>query len=315
MTFRPKRQESGKPRPMYWSHLSAYEGCPQQYLWYYGWGDIDLGRGPGRGKLKPQDKSGHHAVMGITIQAVLEDFYNKEFWKEREGLRDRLVKLTRDKLATICAKHYINWKETSYEEMEQTCIAGVLGFLKTMKQHKLLGAYARSEVELFGHAESWLPLAGRADFVIRREDSFGIRLLDGKNSATKLKYVDPDQLRWYALAFYLSYHQLPSQVGFIWFRFPFDVETGEDGIDWVDFTKRDLTQLIERARVARRGQEKELFKATPVAKICKFCDFESVCPERTQARAENAAKRQRGSESLPVFDDKPDIVEFGFGSE
>jgi hypothetical protein len=298
---------------MYWSHLSAYEECAQKYLWYYGWGDIDLGRGPGRGKPKPQDKSGHHAVMGIVIQAVLEDFYNKEFWKTREDLRERLTKLTREKLATVCTKHYISWKEISYEEMEEVCLSGVLGFLKTMKQHKLLGIYARSEVELFGHAESWLPLAGRADFVIRRDD-LGIRLLDGKNSGTKMKYVDPDQLRWYALAFHLSYHQLPQQVGFVWFRYPYDAETGEEGIDWVDFTKRDLVQLVDRARTVRRGQEKEAFKATPVAKVCRFCDFETVCPERQQARAENAAKRRKG-ESLPIFDETTDIVEFGFGTE
>lgn len=299
---------------MYWSHLSAYEECGQKYLWYYGWDGIDLGRGLGRGKPKPLDKSAHHAVMGIVIQAVLEDFYNKEMWKHQEGLREVLVKATKEKLSGTCARFHIDWKEISYEEMEEVCTSGVLNFLKTMKHHKLLGSYARSEVDLFGYAESWLPLGGRADFVIRRDD-LGIRLLDGKNSGTKMKYVDPDQLRWYALCFLLSYHQLPSQVGFVWFRYPYDPDVGEDGIDWVDFTKRDLVQLVDRARTVRRSQEKEDFKAKPVAKVCRFCDFESVCPERAQAKAENAAKRQRKGESLPIFSDAEDIVEFGFGSE
>lgn len=314
MAFPRKKPPPGKPRTMFWSHISAYEECPQKYLWYYGWGDIDLGRGPGRGKPKPLDKSAHHAVMGITIQAVLEDFYNKEIWKHREGLRDTLVKMTKDKLSATCTRFYIDWKETTYEEMEDVCVSGVINFLRTMKHHKLLGVYARSEVELFGHAESWLPVGGRADFVIRRED-LGIRILDGKNSGTKMKYVDPDQLRWYALCFYLSYHQLPQQVGFLWFRYPYDPEDGEEGIDWVEFTRRDLTGLVDRARTVRRGQEKGDFKAKPVAKVCRFCDFESVCPERQQARAENAAKRNRENTSLPVFDEKPGIVEFGFGSE
>lgn len=300
---------------MFWSHLSAYEECGQKYLWYYGWDGIDLGRGPGKGKQKPEVTSRHHPVMGIVIQAVLEDLYNKELWKHRDGLRELLVRMTKDKLAEKCAKNYIDWQKITYEEMEEVCLNGVLNFLKTMKHHKLLGVYARSEVDLYGYAESWLPLGGRADFVIRRDD-LGVRILDGKNSGTKMEYVDPDQLRWYALAFYLSYHQLPQQVGFVWFRYPYDPETEENGIDWVEFSKRDLVQLVDRAKTVRRAQEKEEFSAKPAYKVCRFCDFEPVCPERQQAKAENAAKRKSGKkESLPIFDDTTSIVEFGFGSE
>jgi hypothetical protein len=309
-----------KVRTLYWSHLKAYEECPRKYLWGYGWGDIDLGRGPGKGKLRPEEDSKHHAVMGIVIQAVLEDFYNKSMWTlpEMRGaeLKRQLIRMTKDKLLTTLGKSWlhVDYDKMSFEEIEETCISGVIGYLSTMKHHKLLGTYAKSEVELKGHATNWLPVGGRADFIIRRDDT-GTTLLDGKNSGTKMKYVDPDQLRWYALCFSLAYHKLPNRLGFAWFRYPYDEETGEEGIDWVEFSKRDLKELVDRAIKVRRGQENEKFDPTPVAKNCRFCDFETVCDARIEQRAANAAKRKRKMPSLPIADTDgiTGIMEFGFG--
>jgi hypothetical protein len=303
-------------RTLYWSHLKAYEECPQKCLWHYGWGDIDLGRGPGKGKPKPLDKSMHHAVMGIVIQAVLEDLYNKELWKHPQGLKKRLVEMTKEKLTSTLPQFYIDWNDSPpFEELEQVCVDGVLGYLDTMKAHRLLGVYARSEVELFGFAESWLPVGGRADFVVRRDDT-GITLLDGKNSGTKMKWVDPDQLRWYALCFSLGYRKIPDRLGFVWFRYPHNETTGESGVDWVEFTKRDLVSLADRAKKVRRGQEAEKFKPTPSYKVCRFCDYESVCEARQEAKAQNAAKRNRKNTSLPIFDENEGgVFELGFGKE
>ena len=167
-------------RTLYWSHLSAYEECPQKYLWGYGWDDIELGRGPGKGKKRPVDDSKHHPVMGIVIQAVLEDFYNREWWNVTEyrgaNLKRHLIRQTKDKLAETLPRFYIDWDKVTFEEMEEICVSGVVGYLATLKHHKLLGVYAKSEVDLLGQAASWLPLGGRADFVIRRDDT-GITLL------------------------------------------------------------------------------------------------------------------------------------------
>lgn len=312
---------SDRVRTLYWSHLKAYEECPLKYLWGYGWGDIDLGRGPGKGKKRPQEDSKHHPVMGIVIQRVLEDFYNKEWWNRLDlkgpNLKRRLIQETKDRLIETLAndRFPVDWDKISFEEMESICINGVLGYLPTLKHHKLLGVYAKSEVDLKGMATNWLPVGGRADFVIRREDT-GITLLDGKNSGTKMKYVDPDQLRWYALCFSLGYHRLPDRLGFVWFRYPYDEGTGEEGIDWVEFTRRDLKDLVERSIKVRRGQEKEKFDPKPAAKVCRFCDFETVCDARIQNRAENVAKRKRKKPNLPIvadYDETAGIIEFGFG--
>jgi hypothetical protein len=302
------------PDTLYWAHVDAYERCPQKGLWQYGFGQIDIGGGPGRPKPKPHDKSRHHAVMGIVIQGVLEQFYNEEMWRHREGLKERLVKMTRDRLLDELPRNYIDWKESPpHDEMEQICVSGVLGFLSTMQAHKLLGPYARSEVTLFGYADKYLALGGRADFVIRRDDT-GITMIDGKNSMTKMKHVDPDQLRWYALCFALSYRKLPDRLGFVWFRFPYDEATGESGLDWVEFTRRDLRELVERAQAVRKGQRKEHFDAKPAYDVCRLCDYESVCPQRQAAREENAAKRAKSRGLTVVSDVSPEgIFELGFG--
>lgn len=302
-------------KTLYWSHLSDYEKCPQKYLWGYGWDGIDVGDGPGRRKPKPQDKSAHHAVMGIVIQGVLEDFYNKYLWKHPAGLPDMLVRLTREKLSSTLAKpkFYIDWQAAgSYEELEQVCIDGVLGYLKTMKHHKFLSdKYAKSEVELFGYVDKYLPLGGRADFIIRRDDT-GITMLDGKNSQTKMKYTDPDQLRWYALTFALGYGKFPDRLGFVWFRYPYEEGTEETGVDWIDFTRRDLKALAERAQAVRKGQKKEKFEATPKAKHCNFCDYESVCSARQEQKKLNSRKRHKNL-GLPLLEETPGITAFGFG--
>jgi len=256
--------------------------------------------------------------MGIVIQAVWEDFYNKELWRlpEMRGayLKSQLVKMTKGHLLDVLPRFYVDYDKMSFEEIEETCVSGVLGYIATMRHHKFLSpTYAKSEVDLStGQIANWLPIGGRVDFIISRQDT-GITILDGKNSATKMKYTDPDQLRWYALCFSLCHHKLPDRLGFVWFRYPYDEESGEEGVDWVDFNRRDLIDLAARAKKVRRAQEKEQFDPKPVAKNCRFCDFESVCDARIEQRAANSAKRKR-KKSLPVVDDNAldGIVEFGF---
>lgn len=315
-----------KKRPFYrdfvlhWRNVADYEDCPQKFLWSRGWETIDLGRGLGRGKEKPKDKSRHHAVMGIVIQAVIEDLYNEELWRKPEGvlaadhlrsLNVRLTKMTQAALSEEVMKNYINWRASPGQaEMEETCVSGVLGYLKTMARHKLLGPYARAEVELYTHIDQYNPICGYPDVIVTRDDETGITIIDGKNSQTKLKHVDADQLRWYALCFYLCHSKLPNRLGFVWYRYPFDGQ-GEEGVDWVDFTERDLQALVARAKDVRQSMNKEKFDPTPSSKACRWCDFESVCP----ARKEMAISNARPESSLPILDASDGFVEFDLGSD
>lgn len=293
-----------KDSPLYPSQLFNYEKCGQKFLWQSGWEGIDLGQGPGKPKVKPADKSKHHALMGITIQGVLEDFYNKELWKgDTENIEKRLIEMVRYRFSEELQTVHVDWTQSpAWDELLLTCETGVKNYLKTMKAHRLLGPYAKSEVKLKAPLGDDLLLAGKVDFLIQRPDT-GVSIMDGKNSMTKMKYVDPDQLRFYALVFSLQYGQLPDRIGFVWFRYPYDEELGEEGVDWVPFTRRDLTSLAERSIVAKQGMIREEFDARPVAKHCKLCDYESVCPQRQAHKEANRKKRKsKKPASLPIVD-------------
>lgn len=298
-----------EPRPfvLYWSSLKKYEECPRQFLWYRGWTDIDLGRGPGRGMKIPVQKSEHHALMGDVIQRVIEELYNKELWRTLKGkeLRQHLDTMTVSVFDELVQKRYVEWGSSWSQagtrmELMEICLAGVRGYLKTLHHNRLLGVYSECEVDLRAALEDGTLIAGRADLIIRRgedqEINPGVSILDGKNSQYKGKYTDPDQCRWYALCFYMEKGTVPDRLGFVYYRFPYGKPTEdggvETGVDWVDFSMEDLEGLAERAREALRGMRAHKFDPTPNPPVCKFCDFETVCDERIAQKAKNSRKRK-----------------------
>jgi CRISPR/Cas system-associated exonuclease Cas4 (RecB family) len=311
MPVLPADKKPRRPYTLYWSSLKMYEDCPQSFLWGRGWGDIDVGGGPGRRKPLPVKKSRHHALMGIVIQYALEKMYNDELWRcPPTELHQRLMALVEEGWDRQAAKsyNYVDYAQAGDRaSLLEVCKSGVMGYLRTMRENRFLGPYAKAEVNLLGWVDKWNPVGGRPDVVIRRDDT-GITILDGKNSKSKGEYTDPDQLRWYALLFYLSYKQHANRVGFIYYRYPHGTPilgadgkpTGEveTGVDWVPFTVDDLKGLAQRAVDARTGMNREKFGATPVPSNCKWCDYESVCPARQAQRSENAGKRAKKVEGL-----------------
>ncbi|MDB4278189.1 PD-(D/E)XK nuclease family protein [Deltaproteobacteria bacterium] len=306
---------------LYWTSLERYENCPQSFLWYRGWGAIDCGGGPGKKKPKPYKDSRHHAIMGIVIQGVIERIYNDELWREPQGLANRLSDMVKREFKYQIGKprNYIDWRlAPSRNEMLKVCLDGTLGFLRTMKHNRFLGEYARSEVDVVGYINKYNPVGGRLDFIIRRESDVlnGISILDGKNSKTKGRYTNPDQLRFYAMCFYLAYGQLPDRLGFVYFRYPYGmaVEGGaegevEEGVDWVEFTREDLQGLAQRSVAARKGMNKEKFDPTPTPKGCRWCNYETVCDARKAQKKANARKPRNANDLLEGTDG---FVEFGF---
>ena len=271
---------------LYWTNFRRYEECPQKFLWYCGRPGFDLGAGDGNRKPIKNKRSEHHAVMGIVIGDVIERFYNDELWKDQKELKHRLKKMVEKEYNFLLSQKYVDYRESpTRQEMLDICINGVLGFLKTLKHNRLLGPYARSEVKLLAYINNYCPIGGRADIIIRRDDT-GITILDGKNSQSKGKYTDPDQLKWYALCFYLSKGVKPDRLGFVYYRYPYgtpiegtdEVETGLEIISWD--RENDLKALAERAVKVSKGIYKEKFSPTPSPSSCKFCDYENECDAR-----------------------------------
>jgi len=275
---------------LYWSSLEKYEECPQKFLWYRGWEGIDCGGGVGKRKPLETKKSEHHLLMGIVIAEVIERLYNDELWRHPKTLKETLTKAVEKSFKWQIERRYIDWSESPPQsQLYQVCLDGILDYLKTMKHNKLLGEYARSEVDLLAYIDDYTPVGGRADKIIRRSDT-GISIIDGKNSASVGKYTNPDQLKWYALCFYLAYHQKPDHLFFCYYRYPHGKPPeGVDDDAWtglveVPFTEQDLKELSLRAKKALKGMQKGDFKATPSGKSCRFCEYEPVCPERQSTK-------------------------------
>jgi hypothetical protein len=329
MADEPKKE---REFTLYWSRLKSYEHCPQETLWNWGWGDIDVGGGPGKKKPKPYRQSRHHAVMGIVIQAVIERFYNDELWREPDGLAERLEKMTEKEWKYQAQKdrNWVDYRQSGPKrDLLKICKHGVLGFMKTLKEHQFLGAsYARAEVDLIGFIPDpdtgkLIPIGGIADTIVQREDT-GITILDGKNAKSRGKYLQSDQLRWYALCFYLVFRKMPDRLAFVYYRYPTGTpmmdkddpildENGKQrldpGAEFVPFTKDDLVGLARRAVLVRRGMEAEEFEPTPKPPYCKWCDYETVCPARQAQKAANRAKRKtKKRKGIAALDD----IESGF---
>lgn len=296
---------------LYWSSFEMYRKCPQKFLWTKGWGNVDP-------KPIPVKKSEHHAFMGIVIQAVIERLYNDQLWKDKTTYKQRLQELLEQKFRFHLGQSYIDWNHApTQEEMFRVCYDGVFGYIPTMVHHKLIGQYARSEVDIVAYLDKKIPIGSRIDFLFHRRGD--IMILDGKNSKYKGKYLNQDQLRWYALCYYVYHGKLPTHLGYIYWRFPYGFvpegsDQPEEGVEWVPVVKDELRALAQEAREVRRAMDEEKFPANPVPSECKWCDYESICPDRQEQRKANAGKRSKKEK-----DEVPDFVlsgqAFGFGGE
>lgn len=218
-----------KPYTLYWSSLSLYEECPQSFLWQKGWSTIDLGRGYGRGIKPPIRKSEHSSILGICIQKAVEHLYNDEYWRDPGSVIPKMIEKAEKEFQYELSKKYIDWRESpSREELWANISEGVHNYLLTFKQHKLIGSYAKAELEYLTYLDAKTPVGGRADVVFRRPDS-GLTIIDGKNSREYWEGsakspslgVDPDQLRWYALLALKATGERPSRLGFVYYRYPY----------------------------------------------------------------------------------------------
>lgn len=329
MTEKPQKEKS-----LYWSSYDLYVHCNQAFLWTYGDAEIDLGAGLGKPKPGAMPSSRHDSIMGQAIQFAVERLYNDYLWQrllltnpeERwtpQRLVEHLKKTVLDDFRHRLNSEYIDWTwAPSQLEMERICLAGLIGFLKTMKANHFIGVPAIAEKKFVAYLDD-VPLAARVDLFFQREAHLplpGVTILDGKNSQTKGKYTNPDQLRFYALVYLLSTGKLPDRVGFTYYRFPYGtvLEDGtiDSGVDWVPLHKEDIRGLAHKVKAAREGIRAKQFDANPVPSYCKWCKYEDLCKPRQAQKASNREKRRpkEGAKSKKKKDDItfPEPDEFGF---
>jgi len=276
-----------------WSGYNTYDRCPAAYDFSY----VQKRRVP---------FNAYNTIGGKTIQKVFELFYNNEIWRRGPEAQGILMEYLEREYARFCEKETIDWdareSKLTQEELYETLRPLVPGTLRLIKNHKLLGRYAKSEVKL----QAWIDkvlVHGIADFVIRRDKEHMI--LDGKLTRHRDKYLKRDQLVWYVMLFYLQHSHLVEKTGWIYYTY--------SELEWVPISAEDVSGLHARVEETIRNIKKRKFDATPNADSCRFCDFKPICKagqevEMTKKLAA-AEKRQKKLESSgsPLLDDSDEI--------
>lgn len=284
---------------LYWTSVKTMLECPQRYLWSKGHPDHDLGAGPGKPKpLPPEEErnSEHNLLMGSVLSKVVEYVYNHELWKDPQTLLANAERIAKEEFLDLESKHYCIWSYMTREDALNVCLEGARNFIRIMKDNRLLGPWSQSEFRMTPTLNNHVSVCGIADLIFRDKNG-DIHILDGKNAQTPGKYEDPDQLRWYALAFKLQYGVTPKRLAFFYFRYPstkppkdYDPDAWK-GMHEVSITEQDLDRLAQTAVEVSKNIHFGKFQANPQPKHCGGCPYENVCEARVSQRARNAAKR------------------------
>jgi len=247
-----------------YSGRKTYLTCPKQYENKY--------------VLKtkiPRDPK--NSLFGSAIGKVFEWFYNRSLWKLSDPTTECLNAIP-DAIEQVCRKEKFSIDENRQfiSELRGKLNEFIPHGVETIRKNQLLSANSRAEVDLsiVSHSKEFglsVNIGGYSDF-IHTNDNKNFWILDGKASKYRDQYIDPQQLIWYAVQWYLKYQISPSRLGFIYWSFP------DNPIDWIEFDE-DSLRKNHRATFVVAGNILNNNFPVKVSKECKLCDFKDICPE------------------------------------
>lgn len=273
--------------------------------------------------LKPdtaKDDNCVNTLYGSIVGSLFEDFYEQELWRSRDPKPRKLVMDLVDKTVQRVIDEeegepgrFISFdpeqgstQYTSREELEADVRDSVGRGLDSIKHHRLIGPVARAEIKLDSEVDGH-KLGGRVDFLIRRTKPHRDKIiLDGKGSKKHtLKYLDWDQLRWYAMLHRERFGKLPDKVGYLLWRF-----TPVDSLLWLEFDEATIDEfkaqvlatvvatdaLLKKVEGQPADEAIKTFKPRPSQQNCRFCTYavEDLCP-RGWAVVERMNARRRAT--------------------
>jgi CRISPR/Cas system-associated exonuclease Cas4 (RecB family) len=279
----PGAASTKAPRPRLLSRkaYSTYQTCPLSYQRHY----IQKER------TAPENKV--NAILGNVLGKLMEDFYNEELYRRSDALEvllSRAFPAFEAEEADARRGGIVDWRESreSRSEVMRLVLALVPEMIRTIQAHRLIGREARSEVDLRAIVGNW-ELMGRADLVFTQGDA--VTIMDGKSSKHREKYVDEDQLLYYAYLHRLSRGIAPRRLGWMFYRY-----SGDMAVDWMVVNEKVVAGLEARVATAIAGIEAGKFPANPGRDACRYCIYQQSCPPRTSWAAERSAahKKKRG---------------------
>lgn len=249
-----------------YSGRKLYLTCPKQYYFRY------VLKDPARSDPKT-------AMFGSAIGKVFEWFYEHKMWASADPVSLALSKIGQAIQDTFEKENYIIGSDQSYETHLKADLHKFVPLgIDIIRNHRFLTVNSRAEEDLtviYSNPSSptSVKMVGRADFV-HAFSSKDVWILDGKASKHREKYVDSDQLIWYATQYYLKYHVTPSRLGFIFWCFP------DSPVSWIEYDADLMRKLVKKTvEVVDRIFDGD-FPATPSGD-CHRCPYRSKCDEGT----------------------------------
>lgn len=269
-----------------YSGRKCYKTCPKQYYFRY-----EL-----RTKAPRDPRS---SMFGTTIGKVMEWFYERRLWASPDPSAAAFAAIPDAMDWTFQHEKWDPSLDPGYVfTLRQDLSTYVPRAVETVRSHGFLTVNSRAEEDLTVLYRSekhdlTIKLGGRADFV-HGNDKLDIWILDGKGSKHREKYVDSDQLIWYAVQFYLKYHVAPTKLGFLFYMFP------DDPVTWVAYDNDAMRGLVEETCQVAKKITLKVFDATPSGE-CHRCDYKGSCDEGTRYLAARR-KESGGRIDESVFD-------------
>lgn len=246
-----------------YSGRHSYLVCPRQYWFSYEEKD----------KTRIDVRS---SLFGTVIGTVFEWFYEKRVWS--------LQNVTASTLAMVEPAMEMAFRTEGFspesdpvfvatlrEELAEYVPKGI----ETIRTNKFLTEYSKAEVDLTVTYRSdehdlAVKMGGRADFVHGYGDN--VWILDGKGSKHREKYVDSEQVIWYALLHYLRFRVAPSRIGFVYWKFP------DDPVQWVDYDVQSFRDSIAKTFDVAQKIQAKIFNPL-LSEKCKLCNYRDKCEE------------------------------------
>lgn len=250
-----------------YSGRKTYLTCPKKYWFKY------VIKDPARDSPKG-------SLFGSTIGKVFEWFYEKKAWAQPDPVAATI--------SFIEPAIEVVFHEEDFNPMSDPGFCTVLRQelahyvpigVEIIRQNGFLTPYSQAETDLtvvYGSDKYGmvLKLGGRSDF-IHSEDMRKVWILDGKGSKHREKYVDAEQLIWYAVQHYIKYHVAPTRLGFIFYRFP------DDPIKWISYDGAAMHASLDQTFDVANKIKLQTFDPTPSGE-CHRCPYRGKCDEGTR---------------------------------
>lgn len=246
-----------------YSGRHSYMTCPRKYHFSYILKD-------------PVRRDRRNTFFGSIIGKVFEWFYTRRVWATSDPTGTSVSYIDDASRSIFEHEKFDPVMDPAFcSLLRQDLHKYVPQGIEIIRSHGFLTPQSRTETDLVvNHTSSkhdmTVRIGGKSDFL--HGDSKNTWLLDGKGSKHRDKYVDAEQLIWYAVQHYIKYHVAPTRLGFIFWCFP------EDPVKWIAYDNQAMRASLDKTfEVAKKIQLKQ-FDATPSGE-CHRCDFNSKCDD------------------------------------